>query len=170
MSWTDDRVEQLKKLWMDGLSASQIALELGGVTRNAVIGKVHRLGLSGRAKGTNHIPATRQKRPQRTSFPKQPTRTTQRPLLASQIKLVAEACPGREPAPVMLTAPEPLRLELIHLTERTCKWPMGDPAQEDFFFCGHTSPEASPYCAYHSRLAYQAPPERKRDRRIEPGY
>ena len=50
MSWTDERVEMLKKLWADGLSASQIAAELGGITRNAVIGKVHRLGLSGRAK------------------------------------------------------------------------------------------------------------------------
>ena len=53
MSWTDERVELLKKLWSDGLSASQIAAELGGVTRNAVIGKVHRLGLSGRAKSAN---------------------------------------------------------------------------------------------------------------------
>ena len=50
MTWTDERVETLKKLWTDGLSASQIAAELGGITRNAVIGKVHRLGLSGRAK------------------------------------------------------------------------------------------------------------------------
>ena len=53
MSWTDERVELLKKLWSDGLSASQIAAELGGITRNAVIGKVHRLGLSGRAKSTS---------------------------------------------------------------------------------------------------------------------
>ena len=53
MSWTDERVELLKKLWSDGLSASQIAGELGGITRNAVIGKVHRLGLSGRAKSTS---------------------------------------------------------------------------------------------------------------------
>ena len=53
MSWTDERVELLKKLWSDGLSASQIAAELGGITRNAVIGKVHRLGLSGRAKSSS---------------------------------------------------------------------------------------------------------------------
>ena len=57
MSWTDDRVELLKKLWADGLSASQIAAELGGITRNAVIGKVHRLGLSGRAKSPAPAPA-----------------------------------------------------------------------------------------------------------------
>ena len=57
MTWTDERVETLKKLWTDGLSASQIAAELGGITRNAVIGKVHRLGLSGRAKSPSSIGA-----------------------------------------------------------------------------------------------------------------
>lgn len=64
MTWTDDRVEQLKKLWEGGLSASQIAAELGNVTRNAVIGKVHRLGLSGRAKSpTSAAPRQRKARP-----------------------------------------------------------------------------------------------------------
>ena len=62
MSWTDERVELLKKLWADGLSASQIANELGSVTRNAVIGKVHRLGLSGRAKSPSSS-APRQRKP-----------------------------------------------------------------------------------------------------------
>ena len=65
MSWTDERVELLKKLWTDGLSASQIAAQLGGVTRNAVIGKVHRLNLSGRAKP----PPARRGRARRSSFP-----------------------------------------------------------------------------------------------------
>src|SRR3954469_23529852 len=64
MNWTDERVETLKKLWADGLSASQIAAELGGITRNAVIGKVHRLGLSGRAKSpTSAAPRPRKTRP-----------------------------------------------------------------------------------------------------------
>ena len=62
MTWTDERVELLKKLWIDGLSASQIASELGGVTRNAVIGKVHRLSLSGRAK-TPSAPTARARKP-----------------------------------------------------------------------------------------------------------
>src|SRR4026209_1467277 len=63
MSWTDERVELLKKLWADGLSASQIAAELGGITRNAVIGKVHRLGLSGRAKSpSSSVPRPRKPR------------------------------------------------------------------------------------------------------------
>src|SRR6188472_1916212 len=67
MSWTDERVELLKKLWADGLSASQIAGELGGITRNAVIGKVHRLGLSGRAKApSSSVP--RQRKPRAPSM------------------------------------------------------------------------------------------------------
>src|SRR5207342_1846126 len=65
MSWTDERVEMLKKLWADGLSASQIAAELGGITRNAVIGKVHRLGLSGRAKS----PSSAAPRPRKPRAP-----------------------------------------------------------------------------------------------------
>jgi GcrA cell cycle regulator len=66
MTWTDERVETLKRLWTDGLSASQIAAELGGITRNAVIGKVHRLGLSGRAKSpSSAAPRARQGRPPR---------------------------------------------------------------------------------------------------------
>lgn len=68
MSWTDDRVEQLKKLWESGLSASQIAAELGNITRNAVIGKVHRLGLSGRAKSPHRrrLGSARQRGPRST--------------------------------------------------------------------------------------------------------
>ena len=67
MSWTDERVELLKKLWADGLSASQIAAELGGITRNAVIGKVHRLGLSGRAKSPRRPPRARASRAPRVT-------------------------------------------------------------------------------------------------------
>ena len=88
MSWTDERVDQLKKLWLDGLSASQIAQELGGVTRNAVIGKVHRLGLSGRAKSVSHTAMVRQKRPGRSTFNQKPARPAQRQLVNGQIKLV----------------------------------------------------------------------------------
>src|SRR5262245_51840909 len=72
MSWTDERVEQLKRLWSEGLSASQIAAELGGITRNAVIGKVHRLGLSGRAKA----PSSAAPRPRKTRPPSHVLRMT----------------------------------------------------------------------------------------------
>lgn len=163
MSWTDERVELLKKLWMEGLSASQIAAELGSVTRNAVIGKVHRLGLSGRAKSTSS--SSRPKRPQRNStFGGRSTRSAQR---KSGGDFQVPATTTREPAsrPVAIEAPEPLKLELVQLNEQTCKWPIGDPAQEDFHFCGHSTKEASPYCAFHSRMAYQPVVDRRRERR-----
>ena len=163
MSWTDDRVELLKKLWMEGLSASQIAAELGSVTRNAVIGKVHRLGLSGRAKSTSS--ASRPKRPQRNSvFGGRPARSAHR---KNGNGFQVPATGEREivSRPVAIEAPVPLKLELIQLTEQTCKWPIGDPAQEDFHFCGHSTKESSPYCAYHSRLAYQPVVDRRRERR-----
>ena len=162
MGWTDERVELLKKLWADGLSASQIAGELGGVTRNAVIGKVHRLGLSGRAKTSSTT--ARPKRQQRgTNFGARPARSAQRkngagfPLPATGERPVVSQ-------PVAVEAPDPLKLELVELTEQTCKWPIGDPAQEDFHFCGHKAKDSSPYCAYHSRLAYQPVVDRRRDR------
>jgi GcrA cell cycle regulator len=169
MSWTDERVDQLKKLWLDGLSASQIAQELGGVTRNAVIGKVHRLGLSGRAKSASHTAMARQKRPARTNFNQKPARPVQRQLVNGQMKLVVTA----ERAPVvedMSTAPVPLKLALTDLTERTCKWPIGDPQVEDFHFCGHDSREGTPYCGFHSKLAFQPVADRRRDRKFEASY
>jgi len=157
MSWTDDRVALLSKLWADGLSASQIAAELGGVTRNAVIGKVHRLGLSGRAKPAN----TSMKRPKRAS--KQGySRTKTGPrsggngtALSVVTRTVVEDIPE----------PDSLKMELVNLTEKTCRWPHGDPATSDFHFCGHNIKEDSPYCEYHSRLAYQPMTDRRRDRK-----
>ncbi len=88
MSWTDERVELLKKLWGDGLSASQIAAQLGGVTRNAVIGKVHRLSLSGRAK-----PASSSPRPRKTRVAT-PHRHASRPLFSGNISLKGHAQPA----------------------------------------------------------------------------
>ncbi|KSV65140.1 GcrA family cell cycle regulator [Sinorhizobium sp. Sb3] len=173
MNWTDERVEKLKKLWSEGLSASQIAAQLGGVSRNAVIGKVHRLSLPGRAKaGGSTTAATRPKRP--TSAPRAPnyasrvsTRTVARPSGATVLKeeievdLVAEQDFSIQTDVVV---PMSRRLELTQLTERTCKWPIGDPLKEEFHFCGNDSPEASPYCSFHARLAYQPSAERRRMR------
>jgi GcrA cell cycle regulator len=167
MSWTDERVEQLKKLWADGLSASQIAAALGGVTRNAVIGKVHRLGLSGRAKSSNQSTGSRPKRPSRTmGYNSRPARTSQRSHSNLPLKVSAQRDAMRELAAVQLEAPEPLKLILTELTEKTCKWPIGDPAAEDFHFCGHGVEESGPYCRFHAKLAYQPVIDRRRDRRL----
>ncbi len=169
MSWTEDRVARLAKLWADGLSASQIANDLGGVTRNAVIGKVHRLGLSGRAKpagkssngGRRKAASPRagsgngSSRPQR-STPRSAAGPTARP---------SEIVVAYKPKPIEdIPAPASLKLTLLELTDTTCKWPTGDPTMPGFSFCGHRSDEEKPYCAFHSKLAYQPPNERRRRR------
>lgn len=144
MGWTDERVEQLKALWNDGLSASQIARVLGGVTRNAVIGKVHRLGLAGRAA------PTRSERP-RTTGPRR-----------SMVHAVA-------PQPVIVEE-DPIVLEdgsfatVLTITDRMCRWPIGDPAETEFHFCGRKPKFGSPYCEAHARKAYQPQPHRRERR------
>lgn len=161
MSWTDDRVDTLRKLWTEGLSASQIAAELGGVTRNAVIGKVHRLGLSGRAKGSNQGGGARRKKPatRANGYAKQKTNST-----ADAKKTSSASAPVR-PAPIVdLPEPPALMLNLLQLTEHTCKYPIGDPQEETFGFCGAKSREGDPYCEYHCRLTYQPAADRRRDR------
>jgi GcrA cell cycle regulator len=161
MTWTDERVEMLKKLWADGLSASQIAAELGGITRNAVIGKVHRLGLSGRAKS----PSSAAPRPRKPRAHAHMLRVS-RPSIRGNTALAHAYEFDLEREPELLDNVIPLgqRRTLLELTEETCRWPIGDPAQPDFFFCGGQTITGLPYCAYHSRVAYQ-PPHMRRERR-----
>ncbi len=197
MSWSDERVDLLKKMWGEGQSASQIAKELGGVTRNAVIGKVHRLGLSNRT-GTG--------KPDGAKAPADEAPAEAEP---------AQAAPAAEPAPEPEPQPEPAaeateeadttpmtraraaiipagqrlppqpsaneidpaalakvseiekkakRLTLMELTERTCKWPVGDPATDDFWFCGLPVQAGKPYCEAHVGVAFQ-PMSSRRDRK-----
>jgi GcrA cell cycle regulator len=157
MSWTDERVELLKKLWSDGLSASQIAAELGGITRNAVIGKVHRLGLSGRAKSPAST-APRQRKSRTHTHMLRVPRTRGNTALAHAYDYDVE------PEPELLDNVIPIgqRRTLLELTEETCRWPIGDPGSTEFFFCGGQSLSGLPYCAYHSRVAYQPPSDRRR--------
>ncbi len=161
MSWTDERVELLKKLWADGLSASQIAAELGGITRNAVIGKVHRLGLSGRAKS----PSSASPRPRKARAPHM--LRVPRSAIRGNTALAHAFEYDTEPEPELIDNIIPLgqRRTLLELTEETCRWPIGDPGNPDFFFCGGQALTSLPYCAYHSRVAYQPASDRRRDRR-----
>ncbi len=145
MGWTDERVEQLKALWAEGLSASQIARALGSVSRNAVIGKVHRLGLAGRAG------------PARTERPRA---TVARKAVAH---LAAPPPPVVEEDPILLA--DGKFATVLTISDRMCKWPIGDPADNEFHFCGHKPKLGSPYCEAHARKAYQPQPQR-RDRRI----
>ncbi|MBE0581598.1 MAG: GcrA cell cycle regulator [Devosia sp.] len=180
--WTDERVETLKKLWMEGLSASQIAGELGeGVTRNAVIGKVHRLKLSARAKPTNSAPRARpaaRPAPRRVASPSAGISSMGggagkvRPQMSSRPQSIGATAlahnPEMEqqlyvaPAAAELFIPEDKRLSLLQLTEATCKWPIGDPLTKDFYFCGQHSLETGPYCEFHSRRAYHQVDKKRR--------
>jgi GcrA cell cycle regulator len=162
MSWTDERVEMLKKLWADGLSASQIAAELGGITRNAVIGKVHRLGLAGRAKS----PSSTTPRPRKARTHSHMMRVP-RPAMRGNTALAHAFAYEAEPEPEFVDNVIPIgqRRTLLELTEETCRWPIGDPGSAEFFFCGGQSVTSLPYCTYHSRVAYQPANDRRRDRR-----
>ena len=160
LTWSDDRVEQLKKLWESGLSASQIAAELGAVTRNAVIGKVHRLGLSGRAK----TPASTAPRPRKAPRPAQHMMRVSRPVSRGNTALahVFEVEMESDPIAHDNVVPMSQRRTLVELNEATCRWPIGDPSSTEFFFCGGKSLHALPYCAQHSRIAYQPASDRRR--------
>jgi GcrA cell cycle regulator len=198
MSWTDERVETLKKMWAEGQSASQIAKELGGVTRNAVIGKVHRLGLSnrvgtGKAEEDEGDPVVAAATPPQAEpqispaaeRPAEPRPATDRPAppvggaTITTLPTRKAIIPAGQPLPPQPSAneisPEALasvrevekrarRLSLMELTERTCKWPIGDPATDDFWFCGLPTQAGKPYCDAHVGVAFQ-PMSARRDRR-----
>ena len=161
MSWTDERVELLKKLWSDGLSASQIAAELGGITRNAVIGKVHRLGLSGRAKSASSASPRPRKARSTTMLRMGRGSIRGNTALAHAYEIEADATPEL----IENIIPIGQRRTILELNEQTCRWPIGDPGSSDFFFCGGNPINSLPYCAYHSRVAYQPASDRRRDRR-----
>lgn len=193
MSWTDERVSQLTKLWQDGLSASQIAAELGGVTRNAVIGKVHRLGMSGRDKpagtggkkagttGEKQAPAARRKTETRAASTAAPAASTPPPVYArtnassggatfgnAALKMNLEEQVEEEPVVMPssddVVVPISRKLDLLQLTENTCKWPTGDPTMPGFSFCGQQTADEKPYCEFHAKIAFQPPSERRRRR------
>ncbi|WP_300376112.1 GcrA family cell cycle regulator [Henriciella sp.] len=161
MSWTEERVEVLKKLWAEGHSASQIAKQLGGVTRNAVIGKVHRLGLSGRA-----TPSRPVKRPPRLARPKPRVSTdgnvSTTPNLPEETRIRRSdhqaISSALQPAPVA----DGEAATILTLRDSMCKWPIGDPADPKFAFCGRKA-DCGPYCGEHAKVAFQ--PQRKRDRK-----
>ena len=194
MAWTDERVEQLKDMWNEGMSASQIAKALGGVTRNAVIGKVHRLGLSNRGAsggaaqpGSDEAPVTERPRAEeKEAGPAEPAAEPAPETKAADA--AAPAAPAPRQPPAIRDASEPRapgqptpeeeearrtlaeiekmarRLSLLELTERTCKWPIGDPTEESFHFCGLQAIPGKPYCEHHVTIAFQ-PMSNRRDRR-----
>ncbi len=169
--WTDELVEELLALWEQGLSAAEVAGRLGhGLTRNAVIGKIHRLRSDGKA------PARRQNaQAQSTARQQQPA---QRPSAkaadtspaatagALALKPRAEEKPApaaeRQGAPTLVKQETGLVRDIQDLNDRTCRWPIGEPNKDGFSFCGREPAEGLPYCKHHAAIAYQGGEQRRR--------
>ena len=148
-TWTPERVEQLRTHVVAGLSCSQIAAEIG-VTRNAVIGKIHRLGLSpGRPAG-----APARSSPQRAGRPLR---------FSSQRQMLRLLVPGApsETAAAEVPLDSTQHCSLLELKQGTCRWPVGDQADGDFAFCGNEAVAGFSYCSGHARMAYRVPARRR---------
>jgi GcrA cell cycle regulator len=173
MAWTEERISVLKAGWEGGMTASQIAEKLGeGVTRNAVIGKAHRLGLESRpspVKGGEEASAPAAK-------PSAPAVAKESAAKPAEVPAPAAGSPSANAPAVAKPAAKPVKrsgkaakVSLLDLNERICKWPIGHPDEADFHFCGKAVQNSFPYCSEHCALAYQAQmPRRDRDRRPPP--
>ncbi|WP_370931684.1 GcrA family cell cycle regulator [Bartonella sp. DGB1] len=167
MSWTPERVKLLERLWKEGFTASQIAAQLGGgVSRNAVIGKVYRLKLSNRVKANDTEENIEQSlEAEENLSPEQTVDSVESS--CDEMNLAeenAEFPPLDENLNIDVNkeyAPQMKRLNLLQLTETTCKWPVGDPRDEGFFFCGADKTDTIPYCEHHAALAFQSLQERE---------
>ena len=192
MAWSDERVAVLKKMWLDGNSASEIAKELGDITRNAVIGKVHRLGLSNRDTNASGVgpginkavksvkrgrPVKLDKEPKKRGRPQKIKETRGFHETADAVKSITATSATKrsndsKPEVVSDLSEETLKsllkiemkskkISLMDLTERTCKWPIGDPATDSFWFCGHEAEPGKPYCKTHISIAFQPITQRR---------
>ncbi|MDR3508757.1 MAG: GcrA family cell cycle regulator [Caulobacteraceae bacterium] len=155
MEWNDERTAALKKMWLEGMSASQVARQLGGVSRNAVIGKVHRLGLNTR--DTPSRPRSLGGRPPGSGRPRAALGLAQRvanatPQRAAPAVTAAPLASTSVPAPAFSLETGPTAT-LLTLKTHACRWPIGDPAETGFGFCGRERAGAGSYCADHSSLA-----------------
>ena len=205
MAWTEERVKKLTLLWKSGNSASKIAIELGeGVSRNAVIGKIHRLGLSERGSGSNGSePKIKEKKIKdknlvehhnskfsdlenslETSTQRKGKKRGRKPSIKnltgnenkSTLGFNANENSSLETAEIdteidkaalknmIEIEKKAKKLNLLELTEKTCKWPIGDPSTSEFWFCGHPSEQGKPYCETHISIAFQ-PITTRRDKK-----
>ena len=149
--WTAELIEQLRNCVVAGLSCSQIAAEIG-VSRNAVIGKIHRLGLSpARPAG-----APARSSPPRARSPRFAPQSRLFRLIDAQSPCIA-ADAGAEPVPIDSAQ----RCSLLEIAPDKCHWPLGDPHAADFAFCGNAAIAGFSYCAGHARMAYRVPARRR---------
>ena len=152
MRWFQEKEEKLRELWKQGHSASQIASMLGDTTRNAVIGKAHRLNLEARM----------------TSKKKQVTAGKQKNSSLKEYKTQKLGRKARFKALLLdknFEEENPLKLE--ELTDKTCRWPIGHPHEENFYFCGRQSMEKFPYCKLHVLYAFQPKNAKEEDQITE---
>ncbi|MFP4097400.1 MAG: GcrA family cell cycle regulator [Alphaproteobacteria bacterium] len=153
MSWTEERVSLLTKLWGEGHTAAEIAKQLGGVTRNAVIGKAHRLKLSNRVS-----PIQQNKKPANKNVERKTSKksvSSPNPSLGNA-RVETSALSSREKKKITHNKKAGDLYSLMDLKPRMCRWPCGDPKHGDFGFCGDNAMPGLPYCEEHAKMAYQA--------------
>ena len=161
MEWTEQRIEMLRRLWGQGQTASQIASALGGVTQNAVIGKAHRLGLTGRPSpikrdANGAVIAKRRPTPRRVMAAQaKPMMPLQRTMPAQPQENGGAASQAQQMPPAPREQQRSYPPARAHGGVKSCSWPVGDPKQPGFHFCGEPSEPGRPYCAHHCHQAYQ---------------
>jgi GcrA cell cycle regulator len=163
-TWTEERVELLKKLWSEGLSASQIAAELGGgMTRSAVLGKSHRLGLVRNTSAEAGTPRLPKQSPAPGRIPAAEPPMRQGPQRVNSTASQPPKAHSRAVSgPVDRAAPPREGLTIMELREGMCRWPFGDPTRPEFRYCGAHAVAGLPYCSHHAQIAYQPTVERRR--------
>ena len=149
-TWNPERIEQLRNFVVAGLTCSQIAAEIG-VTRNAVIGKIHRLGL-GSGRPERALARACPPRARRSPF------SPQRQLLRL---LHADAAAADTVTAEAIPIDSAQRCSLLELAQGKCRWPISDPGAADFAFCGNEATAGFSYCAGHARMAYRLPARRR---------
>lgn len=159
MAWTDEMVEDLRRMWKEGLTTGEIGKRLN-VSKNSIVGKVHRLGLSGRPspikkkENTQTEPKTKEAQAKQI---KEPVKETPKPAVKKETEPQV-----KNPSPAPKAAAEPRHkaghnISLTDLDNHTCRWPIGDPKDDNFHFCGKKVRIGQTYCEEHAAVAYVKP-------------